>query len=102
MYDLLTEKIAQHYPGFASVNEKLKREETREKFGSLEVSDKLYVIRQIIIMLHANPSNGNLEKIGLTKREGRKSSFNLAIDKAIFVNTSPTGIFENSYNGKDL
>jgi CRISPR-associated endonuclease Csn1 len=102
IYDILTEKIDLFYQGYSSVNEKLKKLETKEKFDSLDFNNKVKVINQIIIMLHANASNANLKEIGLRDREGRKEKYNIDINKAIFVYSSPTGIFENRIAGADL
>lgn len=103
LYKILCEKIVKFYPYFNNTLKKLQNAES--KFIELKQDEKIEVINQILIMLHANPSNGNFSKYKLGElkdREGRMNGKNLKVDKITFVNTSVTGLFENYCYGKDL
>lgn len=103
LYDILCEKIKCFYPCFEGAVKKL--EDARNDFENKSKKEKIAIINQILIMLHANPSNGNFAKYklgNLKDREGRMAGKNLDIDKIIFVSNSVTGLFENRCYGKDL
>ena len=95
LYEILVEKILSLYHCFNSIGEKLKS--ATPNFESLEKQDKINVINQILVMLHANSSNADFGKYslsGLKSRCGRMGGTNLDVDKITFVNTSVTGMFK--------
>lgn len=103
LYSILCDKMQSYYPCFGKLLNKLK--ESEQQFIEINKDHKILILNQILIMLHANPSNGNFSKFKLGKlkdREGRMKGKNLDIKNIIFVNTSVTGLFENYCYGKDL
>ena len=103
LYDTLCAKIEGHYACYRSILVKLK--EAKSDFESRAMDEKIGIINQILIMLQANPSNGNFAKYkfaGLPNRAGRMGGKNLKTDMIIFRNTSVTGLFEHVQYGKEL
>lgn len=103
LYDILCEKIENLYPHYKSVLAKLQT--AREKLFTKPNLEKIGIINEILIMLHANPTNGNFAKYSfgsLKDRVGRMTGKTFYGDDIIFINTSITGLFENRTNGKDL
>lgn len=68
-------------------------EDRKDNFQILSNGDKVGIIKQILLIMQANASNGNLKKIGLTEREGRLER-SVDIDQTIFIQQSVTGMFE--------
>lgn len=103
LYDTLCDKIEKHYLCYRNILLKLKAAKT--DFESRPVEEKVAIINQILIMLRANPSNGNFKTYnfaGLSNRVGRMGGKNLDVNKIIFRNTSVTGLFEHVQYGKDM
>jgi len=92
IYDSLQQKILKKYPGYETVSRKLV--EKRNVFVNLEREKKIKIIPEILKITLANAQNGNLEILGLTKREGRKNAFCPKFDDLFFIDTSVTGLFE--------
>ena len=94
-YNYLLEKMKIEYKTFKNQYLKL----IVADFKSLEFEDKKSVINGIINMLETG--QGDLEKIKLSKREGRMSGkkFNTKnLVNKVFVNKSVTGMYESRYN----
>ena len=94
-YNYLLEKMKIEYKTFKNQYLKL----IAADFKSLEFEDKKSVINGIINMLETG--QGDLEKIKLSKREGRMSGkkFNTKnLVNKVFVNKSVTGMYESRYN----
>lgn len=103
LYDMLCRKIRDYYPCYENILIKLISAEIQ--FQNIEIENKIAIINQILIILHANPSRGSFAKYklgNLKDDEGRMKDKNFDINKLIFVNTSVTGLFENCCYGKDL
>ena len=91
IYYVLIRKMQNYYGLFNRIADKLLK--NYSKFQSLSLEDKIYTIKNILVIMQTNASNGNLKKVGLTDREGRLKK-NLNIDQTIFIQQSVTGLFE--------
>lgn len=92
IFDVLQQKIAIFYHGYASIAEKLS--ENRNNFLSLEKAEKIKIIKEMLKITKANAETANLTIIGMATEQGRKSKQSLSVDDIIFIDTSVTGLFE--------
>jgi CRISPR-associated endonuclease Csn1 len=97
MFDYLLEKIKTEYKVFSSIYKKLL--DKKEQYMLLENEDKKCVINGLVDLM--KNGQGNLKKVGLTEREGRKSKQNFdtkRLTNMIFIDKSVTGIYERRIN----
>lgn len=103
LYGELCDKMEKQYLCYQSIFIKLKAAKT--DFESRPADEKIAIINQILVMLQANPSNGNFKNYNFAKlpdRVGRMKGKNLDVNKITFRNTSVTGLFEHVQYGKDM
>ena len=94
MYEYLFDKMKKEYPVFDSTYNKL----IEKDFHNLEANNKKSVINGLIDLMETG--QGNLRGIGLSDREGRKSSINFSTKRLkdmIFIDKSITGMYERRY-----
>ncbi len=99
VFDYLLDKLDKEYKIFSAVYIKLMNQYT--KFEEISDQEKTAVINGLIDLMETG--QGNLKKIGLTEREGRKSGQNFRTEKLlnmIFVDKSVTGMYERRYKVK--
>lgn len=104
LYDMLCQKIEKYYSCYESSLQKLLN--ARNDFLKVAPLQKIRILNEILKMTKANPERGNfgtsdLKFCNLSTSEGRKQ-VNLKINDVIFVNTSVTGLFENTVKGSEL
>lgn len=91
LYVLLYNKMANQYPKYLNISKKI--EQQKSKFDKLEIKEKCEVIIEIIKVMSAGATNGNLKNIGLSERVGRMSNMTIELNNTVFYNESVTGIY---------
>ena len=92
IYQILIDKMKNQYNLFRPIADRLSNNDV--KFKKLSLEDKVSTLKNILVIMQANASNGNLKKVGLTDREGRLNGKNLKINQTTFIYQSVTGLFE--------
>ncbi|MCT4662673.1 MAG: type II CRISPR RNA-guided endonuclease Cas9 [Tissierellales bacterium] len=95
LYDIILKKIVQFYPVYKNIHKKLLGK--RKVFLELSISEKSYIILELLKMLKANSGQGNLKKIGLQERSGRLNK-KVKVEDLIFIETSVTGMYEERWS----
>lgn len=93
VFEYLILKLEKEYKIFNSTYEKLKNQQI--KFEKLNEEDKKSTINGLISLMQTG--QGNLQKMGLNSREGRKNGVNFKNDKLLnitFIDKSVTGMYE--------
>ena len=97
LYLQLLQKMDTLYPAYKGIAKRFF--DRAEDFKNIDVVEKCDVIKQILIIMHAGPMNGNImyDDFKFTNRIGRLKSKNIDLDKTTFISTSVTGLFSKKY-----
>lgn len=96
MFSYLLEKLEKEYKVFNNIYLKLVKQS--EKFEKLKEEEKKSTINGLIGLMATG--QGNLQAIGLSDREGRKSKQKFKTDKLLkmtFIDKSVTGMYERRF-----
>lgn len=95
LFDVLIHKLAEQYPIFAQVAEKLRR--AKPIIASFSPSRKKLLVQKILMMMKANAGTpgfrANLPELGLSDRDGRLQKA-LKVEDIVLVDQSITGFYE--------
>jgi CRISPR-associated endonuclease Csn1 len=71
----------------------------REQFENISDEEKCEVIRQMLVIMHAGPQNGNItfDDFKLSDRIGRLKVKTISLDTTVFIADSPTGMYSKKY-----
>lgn len=97
LYLQLIDKLKTLYPIYMGIVEKF--EKLTEDFVSISKEEKANVIKQMLIIMHKGPQNGNIiyDDFNVGKRIGRLNGRTFYLDNIEFVSQSPTGIYTKKY-----
>ncbi|WP_443623706.1 type II CRISPR RNA-guided endonuclease Cas9, partial [Catenibacterium sp.] len=97
LYLQLIDKLKTLYPIYMGIVEKF--EKLTEDFVSISKEEKANVIKQMLIIMHKGPQNGNIiyDDFNVGKRIGRLNCRTFYLDNIEFVSQSPTGIYTKKY-----
>ena len=103
LFDLLVYKMTQTIlkVKFGDMGAKISAK--RDVFVALSLERQVYVLLQILNILHANMMSGDLSDIGLAKDAGKLTTpivFSKIKGEVKIINQSATGLFENSFTVK--
>ncbi|WP_408868726.1 type II CRISPR RNA-guided endonuclease Cas9 [Brochothrix campestris] len=92
VFDELLLKITSDFKIFKNVAVKLTA--AAERFNVCTFNEKVIIIEEIIKVMRANATNGNLKLLGLTEREGRLGNVPISNNLKI-INQSITGLYQS-------
>lgn len=97
LYLQLIDKLKTLYPIYMGIVEKF--EKLTEDFVSISKEEKANVIKQMLIIMHKGPQNGNIiyDDFNVGKRIGRLNGRTFYLDNIEFISQSPTGIYTKKY-----
>ncbi len=97
VYDIFVEKLKLYYPRYKNIATNF--ENMREQFENISDEEKCEVIRQMLVIMHAGPQNGNItfDDFKLSNRIGRLGGKTISLDTTVFIADSPTGMYSKKY-----
>jgi CRISPR-associated endonuclease Csn1 len=97
VYDIFVEKLKLYYPRYKNIATNF--ENMREQFENISDEEKCEVIRQMLVVMHAGPQNGNItfDDFKLSNRLGRLNCKTISLDTTVFIADSPTGMYSKKY-----
>ncbi|SDM20938.1 CRISPR-associated endonuclease Csn1 [Kandleria vitulina] len=97
VYDIFVEKLKLYYPTYKNIATNF--ENMREQFENISDEEKCEVIRQMLVIMHAGPQNGNItfDDFKMSGRMGRMSKKTISLDNTDFIADSPTGMYSKKY-----
>lgn len=92
VFEELTLKLTADFKIFKNVAAKITA--AKERFSDCTFNEQVVIIEEVIKVMRANATNGNLKMLGLTEREGRLGSVPISTNLKI-INQSITGLYQS-------